>query len=84
MTIRVRAADSGIVGLNPSQTAIVALSCYSASAGMRCTHILGTWGAIHQLLSIIHKLRILVLLPVSNLPYVCNLCIFNLSVFQNN
>jgi hypothetical protein len=27
-------------------------------------------GAIHQLLSIILKLRILVLLPVSNLPYV--------------
>jgi hypothetical protein len=29
-----------------------------------------TWGAIHQLLSIILKLRILVLLPVSTLPYV--------------
>jgi hypothetical protein len=29
-----------------------------------------TWGAIHQLLSIIHKLRILVLLPVSTMPYV--------------
>jgi hypothetical protein len=28
------------------------------------------WGAIHQLLSIILKLRILVLLPVSNMPYV--------------
>jgi 3-hydroxyacyl-CoA dehydrogenase len=27
-------------------------------------------GAIHQLLSIIHKLRILVLLPVSTMPYV--------------
>jgi hypothetical protein len=27
-------------------------------------------GAIHQLLSIIHKLRILDLKPVSNLPYV--------------
>jgi hypothetical protein len=30
----------------------------------------GSWGAIHQLLSIILQLRILVLLPVSNLPYV--------------
>jgi hypothetical protein len=29
-----------------------------------------TWGAIHQLLNIILKLRILVLLPVSKLPYV--------------
>jgi hypothetical protein len=29
-----------------------------------------TWVAIDQLLSIILKLRILVLLPVSNLPYV--------------
>jgi hypothetical protein len=28
------------------------------------------WGAIHQLLSIILKLRILVLLPVSTMPYV--------------
>jgi hypothetical protein len=28
------------------------------------------WGAIHQFLNIILKLRILVLLPVSNLPYV--------------
>jgi hypothetical protein len=28
------------------------------------------WGAIHQLSSIILKLRILVFLPVSNLPYV--------------
>jgi hypothetical protein len=28
------------------------------------------WGAIHQLLSIILKLRILVLSPLSNLPYV--------------
>jgi hypothetical protein len=30
------------------------------------------WGAIHQLLGLILKLRILVLLPVSNLPYVVN------------
>jgi hypothetical protein len=30
----------------------------------------GIWGAIHQLLSIILKLRILVLLPVSTMPYV--------------
>jgi hypothetical protein len=30
----------------------------------------GTWGAIHQLLSIILKLGILVLLPVSTMPYV--------------
>jgi hypothetical protein len=29
-----------------------------------------SWGAIHQLLSIILKLRILVLLPVSIMPYV--------------
>jgi hypothetical protein len=28
------------------------------------------WGAIHQLLSIILKLKILVLLPVSTMPYV--------------
>jgi hypothetical protein len=28
------------------------------------------WGAIHQLLSIILQLRILVLLPVSTMPYV--------------
>jgi hypothetical protein len=28
------------------------------------------WGAIHQLLSIIHKLKILVLLPLSTMPYV--------------
>jgi hypothetical protein len=30
----------------------------------------GPWGAIHQLFSIILKVRILVLLPVSTLPYV--------------
>jgi hypothetical protein len=30
------------------------------------------WGAIHQLLGIILKLRILVLLPVSTLRYVVN------------
>jgi hypothetical protein len=29
-----------------------------------------SWGAIHQLLSIILKLRILVLLPVSTMPFV--------------
>jgi hypothetical protein len=32
--------------------------------------VVGTWGAIHQLLNIILKLRILVLFLVSTLPYV--------------
>jgi hypothetical protein len=31
---------------------------------------LEAWGAIHQLFSVILKLRILVLLPVSTMPYV--------------
>jgi hypothetical protein len=31
---------------------------------------IGAWGVIHQLLSIILKIRILLLLPVSKLPYV--------------
>jgi hypothetical protein len=31
---------------------------------------IGIWGAIHQLLNIILQLRILVLLPVSTMPYV--------------
>jgi hypothetical protein len=30
----------------------------------------GSWGAIHQCLRIILKLRILVLIPVSTMPYV--------------
>jgi hypothetical protein len=34
------------------------------------TALVRTWGAIHQLLNIILELRILVLLPVSKLPYV--------------
>jgi hypothetical protein len=42
-------------------------NCSSASEG---DPHLEAWGAIHQLLNIILKLRILVLLPVSTLPYV--------------
>jgi hypothetical protein len=33
--------------------------------------VTATWDVIHQLLNIILKLRILFLLPVSTMPYVC-------------
>jgi hypothetical protein len=44
---------------------------YSLTAsGSRSSGIFAACGAIHQLLNIILKLRILVLLPVSTLPYI--------------
>jgi hypothetical protein len=61
------------------------LHCYNAGEGQsREQHRLGhrgnpvstvakLWGAIHQFVSIILNLRILVLLPVSTLPYVVKL-----------
>jgi hypothetical protein len=45
--------------------------CSRGNNSSRCLHRrLTSWGAIHQLLSIILKLRIVVLLPVSTMPYV--------------
>jgi hypothetical protein len=54
--------DDDVAAIAPP---VVHFSAAAASTGDSCS-----WGAIHQLLSIILKSRILFLLPVSTLPYV--------------